>query len=618
MSVHGWADGRRNIMTEREPCGRRRRPTWLAVLWIAVCWPLAVAAPAEPPSAPGAAEGAGPGAREVAAAEPELSRLGPGVPRGAVREYLEACREGDFARAARRLDLRSIAEPDRDELGAELARKLEIVLDRKLWVEYETLSADPEGHVDDGLPPGVDRVGAIAMPSGDVAVLLQRVALPDGERVWKIASSTVERIPALYEAHGYGLLGDVLPPAFFEIRYLEIELWQWIGLLLIAGLALALASVLTWTIHRALRPVVRRTRTDLDDRLVELVTSPVRVAIALLLFSLATLALRLSVPVHASLSGIEKGLAIVVATWILMRIVHVAADVISGRLRSEGRTSVVAMMPLGRKTVKVILVLMAFIALLQNLGFNVTGIVAGLGVGGLAVALAAQKTVENLFGGVTLAVDQPVRVGDFCRFGDRVGTVEDIGLRSTRVRTLDRTLVTVANSEFSQLQLENFAKRDRIRLHAVLGLRYETTPDQLRWVLAELRRMLAAHPRVHPDPARVRFVGFGEHSLDLEVFAYVPTQDYDEFLKVREDIFLRTMDIVEQAGTAFAFPSQITYAARDAGLDRERGGRAEAAVRTWREEGKLPFPDFSPEMVSEVEDSLDYPPRGSLSATRAT
>ena len=151
---------------------------------------------------------------------------------------------------------------------------------------------------------------------------------------------------------------------------------------------------------------------------------------------------------------------------------------------------------------------------------------AGLGVGGIAVALAAQKTVENFIGGITLYADQPVRVGEFCRFGGTVGTVEDVGLRSTRVRTLDRTIVTIPNSEFSNFQIENFARRDRIWYHPTLNVHYETTPDQIRYILVEARRMLYAHPKVDSASARIRFVGFGRASLDLEVFSYVTVTDY--------------------------------------------------------------------------------------------
>jgi MscS family membrane protein len=239
--------------------------------------------------------------------------------------------------------------------------------------------------------------------------------------------------------------------------------------------------------------------------------------------------------------------------------------------------------------------------------------VAGLGVGGIAVALAAQKTVENLFGGLTLIADQPVKVGDFCRFGEQVGTVERIGLRSTRVRTLDRTVVSIPNAEFANLKLENFADRDRIWLKVNLGLRYETTPDQLRHVLVHLRELLHAHPRIDPDPARVRFVGFGANSLDLEVYAYVRTRDYDEFLAVREDLYLRMMDVVAASGTAFAFPSQTVYRG-DQGLDAERAGRAEAEIQRWREEGTLPLPEFPADRVAGLRDSLDYPPKGSAQA----
>jgi MscS family membrane protein len=231
----------------------------------------------------------------------------------------------------------------------------------------------------------------------------------------------------------------------------------------------------------------------------------------------------------------------------------------------------------------------------------------------LAFALAAQKSIENLFGGVSLITDQPVRVGDFCRFGDgKMGTIEEIGLRSTKVRTLDRTVVTVPNSSFSELQLENFASRDRVRLLTMLGLRYETSPDQLRYVLTGLREVLVGHPRVADEPQRVRFSGFGAHSLDVEVFAYVETTDFNEFCAIREDLFLRFMDVVQEAGSGFAFPSQTLYLGRDDGLNAERVGHAEEAVRAWRVEGRLPFPDLAPEAAEELRNRLDYPPEGAV------
>jgi len=269
--------------------------------------------------------------------------------------------------------------------------------------------------------------------------------------------------------------------------------------------------------------------------------------------------------------------------------------------------------PLGVKAAKIVVAILALIAVLQNVGINVTGVLAGLGIGGLAVALAAQKTVENLFGGITLILDQPVRVGDFCRFGQKLGTVEEIGLRSTRIRTLERTLVSVPNGQFVSFELENFTARDRCWLQTILGLRYETTPDQLRYVLVELRTMLYAHPMVAANP-RIRLVKLGESSLDLEIFAYVPTANYDEFLAVREDIYLRIMDIVAQSGTSLAFPSQTTYTASDSGIDEAKRAAAEARVREWREAGTLYMPDFPADTVSALDGTIRYPPSGSATA----
>jgi MscS family membrane protein len=242
----------------------------------------------------------------------------------------------------------------------------------------------------------------------------------------------------------------------------------------------------------------------------------------------------------------------------------------------------------------------------------VTGLIAGLGVGGLALALAAQKSIENLFGGVSLIADQAVRVGDFCKFGDgQIGTIEEIGLRSTRLRTVDRTLITIPNSDFSQRPLENFGARDQIRLLAILGLRYETEPDQLRWILSALRRELIRHPRVAHEDSRARFVAFGASSLDVEVAAYIKTTEWTEFLAVREDLYLRFIEIVREGGSGLAFPSQTVYLSRDARPDTERATHVVAEVQRWREEGRLPFPELPSDEIAQIAGSGDYPARGS-------
>jgi MscS family membrane protein len=251
---------------------------------------------------------------------------------------------------------------------------------------------------------------------------------------------------------------------------------------------------------------------------------------------------------------------------------------------------------------------------LQSLGLPLYSVVAGLGIGGLAVALAIRPTLENLIGGIMLYLDQPVRIGDLCSFGDQTGTVESIGLRTSKIRALDRTLISIPNSALADMQLINWAKCDRMLITATIGLRYETEDDQMRYVLAKFREMLHAHPKIDSDSVRVRFADFGESSLDISVRIYALTRDLNEYHAIREDVLLRMSDIVKNSGSGFAFPSRTLYMGHDDGLDTDRGKKAVKEVESWRRTGKLPFPRLAPDRIEQLRETLDYPPRGSFEA----
>ncbi|MFA9419221.1 MAG: mechanosensitive ion channel family protein [Gammaproteobacteria bacterium] len=251
----------------------------------------------------------------------------------------------------------------------------------------------------------------------------------------------------------------------------------------------------------------------------------------------------------------------------------------------------------------------------QALGLPVLSLLAGLGIGGLAIALAIKPTLENLIGGVVLYVDKPVRVGDFCSFGTQMATVESIGIRSIQLRALDRTLITVPNAQFVDLELVNWEKCDELMIKEKIGVRYETTPDQLRYALAKLRVMLQAHPRLNSKKVRARFSGFGSSSLNITIRVYAQTQEWDEFHAIREDILLRICDVIAEAGTGFAFSSHTLYMGKDNGLDEETGKNAMEQVEAWRRTGQLPFPNPSPEQIKSINDTLDYPPKGSPEAS---
>jgi MscS family membrane protein len=297
--------------------------------------------------------------------------------------------------------------------------------------------------------------------------------------------------------------------------------------------------------------------------------------------------------------------------WLLFLITQRVADAVI-RIRDMGVQQLDAqLVRLVSKLIGVLLGLLAIVNLADQLGIPIAPMLAGLGVGGLAVALAVRPTLENVVAGFVLFADKPVKVGEFCMFGDKLGTVESIGLRSVKIRGLDRTVISLPNAEFSMMEITNFSRRDSNLFHSTLGLRYETTSDQLRLVLARLRELLIRHPMVSMDPARVRFAGYGDFSLNVELFAFVNTRDWNEFLAVQEDLNLRIKDIVEGCGTGFAFPSQTLYIERGHGLVPEEIEKAETLVRRWREDNRLPFPEHETGFRFELANTLDYPPKGS-------
>jgi MscS family membrane protein len=281
--------------------------------------------------------------------------------------------------------------------------------------------------------------------------------------------------------------------------------------------------------------------------------------------------------------------------WVVWRAASVLAEALVALPRLGSQSIDAHLIRLCTRLGGLALALTLVVSGANQLGIPVYGIVAGLGIGGLAIALAAQPTVENLIGGLNIFADRPIRVGSFCKYGNDSGTVETIGIRSTRIRGLNRTITTIPNAILSKMPIVNYAERDRMLIQCVLNLRYETSKEQLQYLLASLRKMLLDHPRIHPEETHVRVVGFGASSLDVEVFAYVTTRDWDEFLGIREGVFLQIMAVFESSGTTFAFPSQTLYSGRDGGLDAAKTEAAEAQLKSWRHEGRLGSLGFSAE-----------------------
>jgi MscS family membrane protein len=340
-----------------------------------------------------------------------------------------------------------------------------------------------------------------------------------------------------------------------------LMLWQWLALPLVAAIAWLVGIGLARLTRSGLKRLVTRTEASWDDDLLARTRGPMRLGWGTLAGFALLPWLGLHTPAEQSLRGALRALLLLGIFWALLRSLTVIGDAMGRSRWAVERGAARSLIPLGTRIGKVVVVALAVVAMLSEFGYPVSGIVAGLGIGGLALALAAQKTVENLFGAFSIGVDQPFREGDFVKIEDFVGTVEAIGLRSTRIRTLDRTIITLPNGKLADTKVETFAARDRIRLNLMLGVVYGTTEAQMRRILEGLERVLREHPKIWKDTVVVRLAGFGASSLDIEIMAWFETQDFNEFRDYRQDVLLAFMSIVEGNGSSFAFPTRTLHVA---------------------------------------------------------
>jgi MscS family membrane protein len=485
--------------------------------------------------------------------------LGRSTPYGTVMGFLTAAEQQDYQRASEYLE--SALSKKRKE---QLARLLKTVLDRGLKISMDTLSRKPEGNLDDSLSPSLEKVGTATYEEERLDILLHRVDQKATAPIWLFSSETLLSIPDAAGQLEPPLIERIFPKKFWGSRLVFLPLSHWIFVLFILPLLLVFSWLFARMLIKIVRPPVLRRINDLTESDAAWLTMP----IALLIFAVL---LRILSPLSAYLHlrifwfGTGTVLMIMALAWLLGRLTKLARRVQIARLRQTQLLNQIILIEILTWLVQGLLIVFGLLLILRQLGFELTTAIAGLSIGGVAIAFAAQKTLENLFGTVMVITDQPIRVGDSCQAGNIEGTVESIGLRSTRIRTPNRTLVTIPNGQFSAMSIENLAHRDKFLFRHKFGLRYETTVAQLQHVLKEIRTMLSDYPGMEPATHRTRFVRFGDASLDIEVLAYVLTPDWEGFLAVQEDLLIRLMSIIEASGTSFAFPAQTVNVANDPG-----------------------------------------------------
>jgi MscS family membrane protein len=365
-------------------------------------------------------------------------------------------------------------------------------------VELDNLSIDPKGQADDGLPSYRDFIGRINIEDLKVDILLQRVPRGDGVYIWKFSSATVRDIPRLYEEYGYGELGEKLYRSLPEFKFLTLQLWQWVILLALVIGAYGIVFVPTYLLGWSFR----RKGTDLANLWAIFFTGPARWLIILMIVRAWAELVHPSIETRALMRA--GTVQTIVVAWVFIRTFDIILGYWNDKLIRNNREHAIVLLRPAATAIKIVIIMIATLVWLDNIGYRVSTLLAGLGIGGLAVALAAQKSIENLIGAATLYMAAPVRVGDFCRFGDQLGTVEEIGLRSTRIRTLERTIISVPNADFSAMPLENFADREKIRFSPKLNLRWNLfARNQCTGIYSDYRlsRIYGNSRRVkHADP----------------------------------------------------------------------------------------------------------------------
>ena len=476
-------------------------------------------------------------------------------PQSSVAAFLAVCRAKDYRRAWRYIDVRKWPAGQRMKDGSQLARQLETILERDTQFDLAALSKDPAG-----ANPGSnrERVDSFTLDGKTVDLDLERITLRSGSSVWVFSSTSVELIPKLARLLSDSPIEKYLPGALVNWTFLDTTAWRWIALLLLAAAVAVISRWVSWLTLRSLHPALRRFAPRINASLLDIFIGPLRLLVAVAAFRAGMEWIGPSPALRRYLDGAVALGFFAGLGWFSMRILDFGKVRLRMILGGKRESFTYSVLPLASRVLKIAVVALTAAAILSAWGYNTSTILAGLGVGGVALALAAQKTVENLFGGVAVITDRPVAIGDFCRFGDQVGTVEDIGLRSTRIRTVGRTLLTVPNGLFSSTTLENFSQRDKMLFHLTLNLKRDTTPSQVRTLLDSITHTLK-RPDIEIGPIPVRFVGVGTYSLDVEIFAYVLTPDYDQFLQTQQELFLAILDEVETAGTALAVPTQAYY-----------------------------------------------------------
>jgi MscS family membrane protein len=481
--------------------------------------------------------------------------LGRQSPRGTLRGFSAASRNDDFATAGQYLQLGGRTDAQIENI----VRDLNELIDRYFVRALTFVSDSPTGNLADGLPPNRER---FTLDIGERAVdlFLTRVPDPDAGQIWVVSSDSLAQVSLLHRTATATVVERLMPDAWINKSLLGISLAQWV----LWTISILLPLVVFHALGRLLASILRRSFSDLTRRALVLswwdrVRWPLVCGLALGAHLAAMPFLGFSLTVRYVYARYALTIGVIVFAMLVWRVMSVSFHHARMLAQRRGRSDTRSLLMLGERVLKVLVVLSAMLLLLTLAGVDTSTALAGVGIIGVAIALGAQKSIENLLGGIFLLTDKALAVGDFCKIADRSGVIEDITLRSIRVRTTEQTLLSIPAGVLAQAGVENFATRNKILIDTILRLRYGTSSDQVHAVLDGVRQRLAEHPDIEQETSRFRLMAYGPEAIELQLFAYVLTADFGKFLTERERLLLDAAAVVEAAGSEFAGPTQFVH-----------------------------------------------------------
>ena len=455
----------------------------------------------------------------------------------------------DYSKAGSFLDMRYLPEELDEFTPEQLVQALAYVWGRQNIIDIHSLSDEPDGDLNDGLPSYREGIGSVTISTGEVPILLQRVPDGKGGKVWKLSNATVAKIPEMWRELGYSPVATYFKGLLPDFNFMGMDNWQVVATAIFFLLAWPLAAILSSLLMRIALLIPNHFPLGIQ----RFFKGPMRFFLFILLARLMVNELGLSLTARVLMES--SGVDYIAYTVLFMGSISLIRDYQIRKMQHAGKPQLAALLKPMTIIIKVVLITIIALVWADSAGYNMSTILAGLGVGSLAVALAAQKTLENIIGAVTLYTARPVNPGDFCRFGTVVGTVEEIGLRSTTIRTLNRTLVVIPNSVFSAVEIENFSVRDRIRFFHEIRLAI-SSPAQLTATVEKTRELFFSHAEVMDETISIRLSRIDDATAILRIDAGVATTDYQEFLETAEELNLGIVAIVQDSGAGFSGPSQ--------------------------------------------------------------